>query len=178
MPLKQQHRQQHNSYLFFLFTICLYFSPQSFATQTITETSPATTPSTVPSTVPSTTLYANEFTAYYESSKNYITGHTVVSLKKNKLQYQYKTITTVTGIMSLFSNSAITESSNWKFVKNQIRPDQYLYQRTGSKERKVELFFDWDKSIVTNKINSDPWRMPIKSNTLDKFIYQLVMMET
>ena len=162
MPPEQQRHQHHRR--------C---SPTSLTFRLFLTISFTTIPSVT--TAESTTV-ANEFTAHYESTKNFITGHTTVSLKKNNDKYHYKTITTVTGIMSLFSNSTITESSHWQFIKNKIRPDQYLYQRTGSKKRKVELSFDWDKFMVTNNINSDPWRMQIKPETLDKFIYQLAMM--
>lgn len=53
---------------------------------------------------------------------------------------------------------------------------KYIYQRTTKKNRNVELTFDWQNHKVTNSINSDPWKMDIEDNTLDKLVYQLVMM--
>lgn len=122
-------------------------------------------------------ILAHEFTAHYESSKGFIKGQTVVSLKKSGEEYQYTSVTTVKGLMSLFTNSKIEERSHWRFVAGKIRPENYLYLRTGSKKRHVKINFNWDNNQVTNDVNADAWKMDIKPGTLDKFIYQLVMMK-
>lgn len=120
----------------------------------------------------------SEFVAHYESSKGLVSGKTTVSLKAlDNKQFHYQSTTSVSGIMSLFSGSKIQEESYWEYINGNIRPTKYLYKRTGSKKRDAELSFDWQKKIVTNLINAKPWRMAINDNTLDKLVYQLVMMQ-
>jgi len=119
-----------------------------------------------------------KFTAYYESSKGFISGKSVVSFKLDAdNNYRYQSITTVTGVMSLFAGGKVLEQSNGKFVNGKVKPTKYIYKRTGKKERNVELKFDWKNQKVTNSINADPWKMKIGENTLDKLSYQALMMQ-
>jgi len=118
-----------------------------------------------------------EFTAYYQSSTGLISGKSIISLtSEENNSYRYQSVTTVTGWMSVFAGGKIFEQSYGKYVNGKIRPIKYVYKRTGKKERYVELKFDWENHKVTNSINSDPWKMAIDANTLDKLVYQLVMM--
>ncbi len=118
-----------------------------------------------------------EFSAYYQSAKGLISGKTIISLKPvEDGGYLYQSLTTVTGLMSVFAEGEILEQSYWQYDNNKIRPMKYIYRRTSKKNRNVELTFDWQNYRVTNSINSDPWKMDIQDNTLDKLVYQLVMM--
>jgi len=123
-------------------------------------------------------LLPEQFTAYYQSRKGLISGQSTVSLTAEENgSYHYKSVTTVTGFASIFTNNKIIEQSHWKYVNEKIRPIKYSYNRSGSKKRNVELTFDWKNKSVTNSINSDPWKMSIEDDTLDKLIYQLALMQ-
>ncbi len=121
--------------------------------------------------------FPEEFTAWYKASKGMFSGETIVSIKADKdNRYTYESITKVTGMMSIFGGE-IREKSVWEYTNGKIRPLRYSYNRSsGSKKRNAELTFDWNKNIVTNSIDSQPWKMTIKPDTLDKLVYQLVMM--
>lgn len=120
--------------------------------------------------------FPEEFTVWYRASKGFFSGETIVSLKADKNnRYVYESITKATGLMSLLAGE-IHEKSVWEYANGKIRPLRYSYNRSTSKKRNAELTFDWNKKIVTNSIDSKPWKMAIKPDTLDKFVYQLVLM--
>jgi len=125
----------------------------------------------------SASSFPEEFTAWYKASKGMFSGETIVSVKADKdHHYLYESVTKVTGMMSIFGGE-ILEKSVWEYADGKIRPLRYSYNRSlGSKKRNAELTFDWNKKIVTNSIDSQPWKMTIKPDTLDKLVYQLVMM--
>ena len=79
-------------------------------------------------------------------------------------------------ILAWFDDGKITETSTWRFIDGTPTPLHYEYLRTGRKDRHVELAFDWEKGIVTNTINNDPWTMEIPPQTQDKLLYQLTLM--
>jgi len=117
-----------------------------------------------------------KFTAYYQSAKGFISGESKISLQPLKDgEYLYQSVTSVTGLMSVFASGEIVEQSYWKYHNNKIRPTKYSYQRITRKNRNVEITFDWKNKKVINSINSEPWKMDINDNTLDKLVYQLVM---
>ncbi|MFQ5469172.1 MAG: DUF3108 domain-containing protein [Gammaproteobacteria bacterium] len=91
--------------------------------------------------------------------------------------YRFESFSEATGILSFFVSDKILEKSIGKHIKDSLRPDTYVYQRSeGKKDRHVKLSFDWDKNRVTNKINGDLWNMTVPTGALDKLIYQYVMM--
>jgi len=95
---------------------------------------------------------------------------------KNNNRYIFESSSKASGLLSWFFKGNIVERSSWIYADNNIRPIHYLYNRSGKRKRHVELNFDWEKKIVTNTINSDPWTMAITDTTLDKLLYQLKMM--
>ena len=78
--------------------------------------------------------------------------------------YKYASTTHATGIISWFVRDQIDEYSKW------------IFNDGGSKSRLVNLKFDWQRNIVTNTIDGDPWRMNIPPNAQDKLVYQLAIM--
>lgn len=92
-------------------------------------------------------------------------------------KYVFESVSEATGFISLFVRDTITERSVWTYINGKPRPMQYVYSRDGGrKERHVKLNFDWDKGIVTNSINNDPWQMHVPPTTQDKLLYQLTLM--
>lgn len=68
----------------------------------------------------------------------------------------------------------ISESSDFRLLEGQLKPDHYTYERTGvGKNRNALLTFDWEKLRVLNDVEDIPWQMDITQQTLDKLIYQL-----
>ncbi len=91
--------------------------------------------------------------------------------------YIYESLSKPTGLATLFVKDRIFERSTWRYVSRHPRPESYLYERTGGrKERHVKLLFDWNKGIVTNIIDNDPWKMRIPDLAQDKLLYQLTLM--
>lgn len=120
--------------------------------------------------------WPEEFTAWYKTSKSIGSGETVVSIKPGeKNRYVYKSVTKASALMGMV-NVEINEKSVWEYIDGKIRPLTYSYKRSNSKKRDAELTFDWKNKIVTNDIDSKPWKMSIKPDTLDKLVYQLAMM--
>jgi len=119
------------------------------------------------------------FTAYYTVSKGIMPiGTTKRSLKKNKSgHYVFESLTKPEGIAKWFIKGNVLERSTWSFDSKQFIPREYEYNNSGSdKRRNVKLVFNWGKKQVTNIINGDPWTMPLDTGTLDKLLYQLVVM--
>ena len=91
--------------------------------------------------------------------------------------YIYASTTRATGIIAWFVKDHFDEYSKWTLNGTQLRPLEYVYNRHGgSKTRHVKLKFDWQRLIVTNTIDGDPWRMSIPPDAQDKLVYQLSIM--
>lgn len=89
----------------------------------------------------------------------------------------YKSTSQAVGIFSFFKPDLVEETSVWRLHSNYIRPDYYLYQRTGGKKDKyMQLTFDWQANRLHIDDKKQPWSLPLEPNTLDKLAYQLVLM--
>lgn len=90
---------------------------------------------------------------------------------------QFKSATQAKGIFALFKPDLVEETSIWQSYDNFIRPQSYLYQRTGGKKEKyLSLSFDWPSQQVYIDDKKHPWQLAIEPNTLDKLVYQLALM--
>ncbi len=119
------------------------------------------------------------FTVTYKLTMGPLTlGETTRRLYKNgDGNYIYESFSQATGYARWFTDSQLLEKSEWVFNEQHLRPINYSYDRTSSKqERHVKLKFDWDKMRVTNVINNDSWSMKIPMRTLDKLLYHLAVM--
>jgi len=89
----------------------------------------------------------------------------------------YRSETNVSGLVSMFRKDRIIEQSTWQYTNGQVIPQYYEYQHSGtSKNRDVTIEFDWNKKLITNSVNGDPWRMPTSEGILDKLLYQYSIM--
>lgn len=92
-------------------------------------------------------------------------------------RYRYEAHTRPAGMLTWIYKDQIDEQSQWLMHKAAIRPLSYIYNRNGgSKQRLVELRFDWRRGSVENKVDGDIWRMPVPVGALDKLAVQLAMM--
>jgi len=125
----------------------------------------------------SASSFPREFTVYYKASISIFSGETKISLTADTDdRYVYESATKITGFMS-FIGVNLLEKSVLKYINGRARPLTYTYKNSKSKKRNAELTFDWEKKIVTNSIDSKPWKLAINPDTLDKLVYQLVMMD-
>lgn len=119
------------------------------------------------------------FTAHYKLSKGIITlGKTRLSFKKiGTNDYLFESIAKPHGVGKIISNGQIQERSNWIIYNEAIRPLHYSYKNSDSDlKRDVKIDFDWEKEIVVNTINGDPWKMKLEPATQDKLLYMLSLM--
>ncbi|WP_455218426.1 DUF3108 domain-containing protein [Kaarinaea lacus] len=121
---------------------------------------------------------ANFTVEYVLESGLFTIGNTRRTLKvlDNGL-YVFESYTWPAGMLSVFYNGDLTERSVWKYENNMAVPLEYIYKDTNKgSERDAVLTFDWEKNVVTNNINDEPWNLDIKKGTLDKLLYQLSIM--
>lgn len=120
------------------------------------------------------------FSAEYALKRNGVTLGTATRslrpLKDNR--YLYASVTYASGMIAWFVKDRIDESSTFVMQGDRIRPLEYIYNRHGgAKGRRVKLAFDWERGVVTNVIDGDPWRMEIPPDVHDKLGYQLAIMQ-
>jgi len=91
--------------------------------------------------------------------------------------YVIETRSHTDGWVSFFLKDRIVERSVWTFHDGRPRPLRYEYHRTGGfKERHIVQEFDWQKNEVTDTTDGKIRRLPIPADSLDKLLYQYVMM--
>ena len=120
------------------------------------------------------------FSADYVLKRNGLSlGNATRSLRSiGNGRYVFESITYATGMIAWLVKDRIEERSTWTFSGGQLRPLEYKYDRYGGKKtRRVKLNFDWERRVVTNNIDGDPWRMDIPPNAQDKLLYQLAIMQ-
>jgi len=89
----------------------------------------------------------------------------------------FTSVTQAKGIFAFFKPDLVEETSTWQSHNSEIRPNTYLYQRTGGKKDKyLSLNFDWQKNQVHIDDHKHPWTLNIEESTLDKLVYQLNLM--
>jgi hypothetical protein len=92
-------------------------------------------------------------------------------------RWAYETRTAPTGVFALLRPGEIVERSEWRREGDRVRPLHYRYDRSGRRERHVEVVFDWPAGEARNTASGESWRMEIPDRTLDKLSYMLVLME-
>ena len=90
---------------------------------------------------------------------------------------QFKSASKAKGVFSFFKPDLVEETSTWSFLGSQIRPQHYLYERTGGKKEKyMSLDFNWQKNQLHIDDKKQPWHLKLEVGTLDKLVYQLALM--
>lgn len=81
------------------------------------------------------------------------------------------------GVFAFFKPDLVEETSTWQFLGSQIRPQHYLYERTGGKKEKhMSLDFNWQTNQLYIDDKKQPWQLKLEVGTLDKLVYQLALM--
>ena len=91
-------------------------------------------------------------------------------------RFEYTTVSRTTGVASLLGKREVRERSVWEPHEFRIRSLRYDYERRGSKERRVEVVFDWSAGRVTNHVNGETWQMPVPEPTFDRQNHILALM--
>ncbi|MDM8560533.1 DUF3108 domain-containing protein [Candidatus Parabeggiatoa sp. HSG14] len=129
-------------------------------------------------------LYAQDyfpppFTAEYKLYANDISVgkgiRTLTALKDNK--WKLETIGETTGLIAFFKHIRIEESSIFTRVAEKIRPKEYSYHQTGKKSRTSTVSFDWSKKKATNTFKGKTKEILLEEGTLDRLLYQVVLMQ-
>jgi hypothetical protein len=119
-----------------------------------------------------------DFSASYELRFGSLRiGTSTISLENGAGgSYVYESRSTPIKLVSWLFRETLHETSNGTLAGTDIRPDTYHYLRSGSKERKEQLEFDWQAMTVTNSLENGDGEMDIPAGTLDKLASQLAMM--
>ena len=119
------------------------------------------------------------YNALYKVARNDIgIGKLTFTLARNDQgAFVYESTRMPNAFVSLFKPDVIKERSQCRLQNGSIQPLNYSYSQTGgSKERFVNMTFDWQTNRVTNHVNNKPWSMSIPDNTQDKLGYLLAIM--
>jgi len=127
-------------------------------------------------------LFAQEIPDFSANYAVKLNGLQAGELKRTLVSNQdgsrtFKSATQAKGIFAFFKPDLVEETSTWQQHSNTIRPQSYLYQRTGGKKEKyLSLNFDWLNKNVHIDDHKQPWILNIEEHTLDKLVYQLSLM--
>lgn len=90
---------------------------------------------------------------------------------------RFSSVSQAKGVFSFFKPDVIEESSVWTLEKGRVKPQEYLYQRTGGKKEKyLQMQFDWPAKKVSIDDKKHPWQLDLETGVLDKLIYQISLM--
>ncbi len=120
-----------------------------------------------------------DFSAYYKVSLNGLSaGELKRTLSTNEDGSRtFLSQSQAKGVFAFFKPDLVEETSIWSLEEQEIRPQSYLYQRTGGKKEKyLSINFDWYNQRANIDDNNHTSVLDIKPNTLDKLLYQLVLM--
>ncbi|MDM8567519.1 DUF3108 domain-containing protein [Candidatus Halobeggiatoa sp. HSG11] len=92
-------------------------------------------------------------------------------------KFEFISMAKTTGLAAFFRKISIKEQSIFTRINNKIQPLEYLYRQTGKKSRLRIVLFDWLKNIATNKFKDQIRHIPLEEDTLDKLLYQVVLMQ-
>jgi hypothetical protein len=119
------------------------------------------------------------FTAVYSLTQDGVElGETRRTLRSDGTNgYVFESVSQTTGLVALLRDEKVLERSQWTLDGTKVLPQRYRYERSGgAKRRLVELRFDWAHARVRNVVDRQPWSMSLPAGTLDKLLYQLVLM--
>jgi hypothetical protein len=119
------------------------------------------------------------FTAEYKLYANNIPVgkgiRTLTALTEGK--WKLETVGETTGLVSLFKQIRIEESSIFTKAAGKIRPLEYSYHQTGKKSRLSTVSFDWSKKKAINTFKGKTKKILLEEGTLDRLLYQVVLMQ-
>jgi hypothetical protein len=104
-------------------------------------------------------------------------AHTRWSLRNaGEGRFVYESHSATVGLAKLFRDVTVVERSEWLASGSDLRSLNYVYSRTGRKDKQVAVTFDWEHGVVRNTARGDTWEMAIPPGTLDKLNYFVALM--
>lgn len=119
------------------------------------------------------------FTAEYEVNRGSLhIANTTFSLRATDSGgYVYQSVTRPVGLIALFRDDVITESSSFIVQGDGLRPVRFAYRHDGSdKNRGQTLEFDWSSGIAHSDYRGDRSVIKLAPGMLDRFLVQLALM--
>ncbi|MFK5970349.1 MAG: DUF3108 domain-containing protein [Candidatus Marithrix sp.] len=92
-------------------------------------------------------------------------------------KFEFESVAKTTGLAALFKDISIKERSIFIKEDDKIRPLEYIYYQTGKKSRLTIVLFDWLRNMATNKFKGQTHSIKLEENTLDRLLYQVVLMQ-
>ncbi len=123
--------------------------------------------------------FPSPFTAHYKVYADGLPvgkGTRTLSFRQNG-ELQFDSIAETTGLISFFKHIRIEERTVFTQVGGKIRPKEYSYHQTGSKPRLTTISFDWSKKVAKNTFKDQTQEILLDEGTLDKLLYQVVLMQ-
>lgn len=93
-------------------------------------------------------------------------------------KYVFSSETRAAGLVALVRRDRIVETTRGRLAGDTPQPEEYLYEHHGSrKDKTVRVSFDWDEGRIVNVAKGRTWELDAEPETLDKLLYQLVLMQ-
>ena len=91
--------------------------------------------------------------------------------------HAFRSESKASGLVRLFRKDHIVELTRWIEEGPRFKPVNYEYQRSGGdKEKSVSVYFDQESNKIKTTVNDQSWHMDLEPETLDKLLYQVVLM--
>lgn len=97
--------------------------------------------------------------------------------QRNGAQYEVRSVTEASGLMSLFFSGRLVQESKGTVTEGGLRPDRYTVQR-GREDRVESAAFDWEKltGTLAGRGNSRNWVLQAGTQDQLSFLYQLAFL--
>lgn len=120
-------------------------------------------------------LFSAEYTIYAKGIPIGQWTQKLTQIEKDKfmLVSQGKTNSFIGFIIDL----SIQESTIFTQKEDRVYPLKYVHQQTGLKTRQEEIQFDWTKKVARSVFNEKVKEIPLTDNTVDKLLYQILLMQ-
>lgn len=91
-------------------------------------------------------------------------------------RYEFTSRSVPVGLLAVFVDDTITETTTWTFHDGRPRPLKYFYLHKRKKPRHTELEFDWQDGYARGIAKNRPAEKALPDGAQDKMLYQLTMM--
>lgn len=116
-----------------------------------------------------------QFTAEYEVHHGSLhVANARFTLDHRDGESVFRSVTKPRGLISVFRNDVITETSHFRFDNGLPQPRRYTYVHEGSsKDRNRETRFDWNDHTAVTEYRGETMKLDIPEPTFDRLSAQL-----
>lgn len=112
-----------------------------------------------------------EFSAYYVASTNGISGEAERHLIHNGNE-NYRLNVSLEAKVAGVEIGDLEQSSEFRFLNQQIQPQQYSYQVSGVSSDIETVAFNWDAGVALSAEEDQSWTIELDGPVLDQMSYQ------